>query len=107
MAKYMAIASYTAAGMEGVTAEGGSARVEASRQIVAQAGGTLESFYFAFGKDDAYVVCDLPDNVAAAAVAMAVAASGLVVTRMVTLLTPEEIDHAAARTLSYQAPSAD
>ena len=104
MAKYMAIASYTAEGMKGLMARGGSARVEASRQIVEQAGGTLESFYFAFGKDDAYVVADLPDNVAAAAVAMAVAASGLVVTRMVTLLTPEEIDHAAARTLPYQAP---
>jgi uncharacterized protein with GYD domain len=104
MAKYLAIVSYTAEGMKGLMAKGGSARVEASRQIVAEAGGTLESFYFAFGRDDAYVVADLPDNVAAAAVAMAVAASGLIVTRMVTLLTPEEIDHAAARTLSYQAP---
>jgi uncharacterized protein with GYD domain len=104
MAKYMAIASYTAEGMKALTAGGGSARVEASRAIVAEAGGTLESFYFAFGKDDVYVVCDLPDNVAAAAVAMAVAASGLVVTRMVTLLTPQEIDQAAARKLPFQAP---
>jgi hypothetical protein len=35
---------------------------------------------------------------------MAVAASGLVVTRMVTLLTPQEIDQAAARKLPFQAP---
>ena len=29
------------------------------------AGGKLESFYFAFGATDAYVIVDLPDNVAA------------------------------------------
>ena len=30
-------------------------------------GGKLESFYFAFGQTDAYVVLDLPDNQSAAA----------------------------------------
>ena len=104
MAKYLAIITYTAEGLKGLMAKGGTARVEASRELLASAGGSLESFYFALGTDDAYIVCDLPDNVAAAATAMSAAATGMVVNRMVALLTAEEVDRAAAVTLSYQAP---
>jgi uncharacterized protein with GYD domain len=71
---------------------------------VASAGGSVESFYFALGADDAYIVCDLPDNVAAAAATMAAAATGMVVHRMVVLLTAEEVDRAAAATLSSDVP---
>ena len=66
MAKYLAIVTYTAEGLKGLIAEGGTARVEASRKFLAIAGGLLESFYFALGADDAYIVCELPDNAAAA-----------------------------------------
>jgi uncharacterized protein with GYD domain len=106
MAKYLAIITYTAEGLKGLMARGGTARVEASRELLASAGGSLESFYFALGTDDAYIVCDLPDNVAAAATAMSAAATGMVVNRMVALVTAEEVDQAAAITLSYQAPGA-
>jgi uncharacterized protein with GYD domain len=99
MAKYLAIASYTAEGMKELAAHGATARVEASKKLVADAGGSIESFYYAFGSDDAFIVCDLPDNVAAAATTMAAAASGVVVSRMIPLLTPDEIDAAAARNL--------
>jgi uncharacterized protein with GYD domain len=85
-------------------AKGGTARVEASREFVASAGGSLESFYFALGSDDAYIVCDLPDNVAAAATAISAGATGMVVNRMVALLTAEEVDQATATKLTYQAP---
>jgi hypothetical protein len=44
-------------------------------------------------------VCDLPDNVAAAATAIAAGASGVVVTRMVPLLTAEEVDQAVSKNL--------
>jgi uncharacterized protein with GYD domain len=104
MAKYLAAVTYTAEGLKGLMAKGGTARVEASREFVASAGGSLESFYFALGSDDAYIVCDLPDNVAAAATAISVGATGMVVNRMVALLTAEEIDQAAATKLTYQAP---
>jgi uncharacterized protein with GYD domain len=104
MAKYLAIASYTAAGVKGLSAKGGTARVEASRKLLAEVGGTLESFHFALGQDDAYIVCDLPDNVTAAAASMSVAASGMLVTRMVALLTAEEIDRAAAMKLQFDPP---
>ena len=104
MAKYLAIVTYTAEGLTGLMAKGGTARVEASRKLVASAGGTVESFYFALGADDAYIVCDLPDNATAAALAMQVAATGMVVNRWVALLTAEEVDRAAAADLSYDPP---
>lgn len=104
MAKYLAIVTYTAEGLRGVKAKGGTARVEASRKLVASAGGSIESFYFALGADDAYVVCDLPDNAAAAATSMSAAASGMVVNRMVSLLTAEEVDRAAAASPPFDAP---
>jgi uncharacterized protein with GYD domain len=99
MAKYLAIASYTADGLRELAAHGASARIEASKRLIADAGGSIESFYYAFGSDDAFIVCDLPDNVAAAAAAIAAGASGVVVTRMVPLLTAEEIDQAVSRNL--------
>jgi uncharacterized protein with GYD domain len=99
MAKYLAIASYTADGLRELAAHGATARIEASKKLVAEAGGSIESFYYAFGSDDAFIVCDLPDDVAAAAVAIAAGSSGVVVTRMVPLLTAEEIDQAVSRKL--------
>jgi uncharacterized protein with GYD domain len=99
MAKYLAIASYTVDGLRELAAHGASARIEASKKLVADAGGSVESFYYAFGSDDVFIVCDLPDNVAAAAAAIAAGASGVVVTRMVPLLTAEEVDQAVTRNL--------
>jgi uncharacterized protein with GYD domain len=104
MPKYLSIASYTPEGIKGLMAKGGTARVEAARRVLADADGTLESFYFALGSDDVYIVSDLPDNVAAAATTMSVAASGMVVTRMVALLTADELDRAANLRVRYDAP---
>ena len=99
MAKYLAIASYTPEGLRQLVAHGASARIEASKRLVADAGGSIESFYYAFGSDDAYIICDLPDNVTAAAAAIAAGASGVVVSRMVPLLTADEVDQATAKNL--------
>ena len=63
-----------------------------------------ESFYFAFGEHDVYTVADLPDNTAAAAIALTVNASGAVRVTTTVLLEPEEIDTAAKRTVDYRAP---
>jgi uncharacterized protein with GYD domain len=104
MAKYLVTASYTSEGMKGVIAKGGSARREAVEKLVTGLGGRLESFHFGFGKHDAYVIVDLPDNVGAAAVGMAVGASGLASARTTVLLTPEEVDRAAATTVNYTPP---
>ncbi|HEX5094594.1 MAG TPA: GYD domain-containing protein [Acidimicrobiia bacterium] len=104
MPKYLVIASYTAEGAKGVLAKGGSARRDAVDKMVSDLGGTVESFYFAFGADDVFVTIDLPDNVAAAALGLAVGASGATALRTTVLLTPEEIDRASQVTVAYETP---
>src|SRR5919106_5967863 len=42
------------------------------REASGGVGGRLESFDFAFGSDDVFVIADLPDNVTAAAVGLTV-----------------------------------
>ena len=104
MAKYLITASYTAEGMKGVISKGGTARRDAVAKMVADLGGSVESFHFAFGDEDAYVIVDLHENVSAAAVGMAVGASGMASTKTVVLLTPAEIDRAAQNQAKYPAP---
>lgn len=104
MAKYLIVASYTSPGIKGVIAKGGTARREAVEKMAADLGGHVESFYFGFGEGDAFVTADLPDNIGAAAIAMAVGASGMATVRTTVLLTPEEIDRAAATSVNYAPP---
>src|SRR3712207_2306487 len=106
MPKYLIEASYSPGGAEGVRSRGGSARREAVADVARSVGGTLESFYFAFGDHDAYVVVDLPDNESAAAVALTVNAAGGATTKTVVLLTPDEVDAAAKRSVNYRPPGA-
>ena len=75
-------------------------------KAVESVGGRLEAFFFAFGDRDVYVIADFPDNESAAAMALAVNSSGAVTTHTVVLLTPEDIDAAAKRSVDYRAPGA-
>ena len=104
MAKYLVEASYTREGVAGVQAKGGSSRRDAVAEMAAGLGGKVESFYFGFGERDAYVVVELPDNEAAAAVALAVNASGGATVTTTVLLTPEQVDDAAKRSVDYRPP---
>ena len=104
MPKFLVEASYTREGVAGVLAKGGSSRRDAVTDTVAGLGGQLECFYFGFGDRDAFVIVDVPDNEAAAAVAMAVNASGGAVVKTTVLLTPDQVDEAAKRTVAYRAP---
>ena len=106
MAKFLVKASYTSEGVKGVQSEGGTARREAVSKAVESVGGHLESFHFGFGDHDVFVIADFPDNESAAAMALAVNSSGAVTTRTVVLLTPEEVDTAAKRSVEYRAPGA-
>lgn len=104
MPKYLIKVSYTAEGVKGVLKEGGSARKRAAEAAVKSSGATLESMYFAFGDDDVFCIVDGPDNTSMAAAAMAISASGLVKATTVPLLTAEEIDQAAKKSVSYTPP---
>ena len=90
--------------MKGVIKEGGSKRREAAAAAIHGLGGKIEAFYFAFGEPDAVLIADLPDNAAAAAASMAINSSGAVTVKTVVLLTPEEMDAAAKKTVNYRAP---
>ncbi len=104
MAKYLVTAKYTAEGIKGVLKTGGTARSKAVGEAIKAMGGSMESFHYAFGADDVFVVVDLPDNPAAAALAMGISSTGLVGIRVVVLLTPAEIDDAAKRQVTYTPP---
>jgi uncharacterized protein with GYD domain len=104
MSKYLLEVTYTRDGIRGVRANGGSARVAAATELIESVGGRLESFYFAFGPTDVYVVADFPDTAAAAAAALAVSAGGGAHARTVQLLTATEMDAATSKDVTYRPP---
>ncbi len=104
MAKYLFRTTYTQAGVAGLIKEGGSGRRDALQQTVEGLGGTLEGFYYAFGEDDLLMIADLPDEEAAAAFSMFVSAAGALTVNCTVLMTPETIDGAVSRSVSYRAP---
>jgi uncharacterized protein with GYD domain len=104
MPKFLIRANYKPEGLKGLMKDGGTGRRKAVEQMAAGFGGKVETFYFAFGDTDAVLIVDAPDNVTAAAVALAVNASGLVTTITTPLLTPEEVDQATKKSVIYRAP---
>jgi uncharacterized protein with GYD domain len=104
MPKYQIEASYSSEGVKGVADKGGSARRETVEQLIAGLGGKMESFYFAFGDADVYVVAELPGDEAAAALALSINQSGSTKIRTVVLLTAEQLDAAASMTPAYRPP---
>lgn len=106
MPKYMLIARYTAEGAKGLLKDGGTKRRKVAKDVIKSLGGELESFYFGFGSDDAYVVFDAPDAATSAAASLVVGSSGAVQTRTVVLITPDEMDDAAkkSKAADYKPP---
>lgn len=104
MSKYLLEVSYTLEGIKGVKEKGGTARLEAATELIESVGGKVESFYFALGGTDLYVIADLPDDVSALAAALTVGASGGATTRTVSLLTPAQVDAAANKSVKFRPP---
>ena len=104
MAKFMVQFRYTDQGLQGLTKEGGSKRRQATRQLVESLGGTLESYYFAFGDHDGMMIIDGLDNVEMTAGSLIGGASGVVHTKTTVLLTPEEVDEAVNKHGNYRPP---
>jgi uncharacterized protein with GYD domain len=78
-----------------------------SSRIFGTFGGTLEGFWYSFGEQDGYALVELPDNVAAAAAAVAVSATGsLRLLETTPLLSPDEMVEAldAANRFGYAKP---
>jgi uncharacterized protein with GYD domain len=106
MPTYLWRASYTAEGTKGLLKDGGTKRRAVVQQMVEKAGGKLHAFYYAFGDADLYGIAEFPDSVTAAAVSIAVNVSGAVTLNSTLLLTPEELDAAAKKSIGYRPPGA-
>ena len=104
MPRYMIEASYSPQGAQGIIKEGGSHRRDLVREFIKQAGGKLETFDYAFGANDVYILCEVPDVASAMAMSLAVNASGAVKLRMVPLISIEDVDAAAKMQVGYQPP---
>lgn len=104
MPKYMITASYTSEGAKGVLKDGGSKRKQAAEAAIKSGGGRMEAFYFAFGEGDAYIIVDAPDAASAVATSLAINSTGAVRTKTTVLITPEEVDQAAKKSISYKPP---
>lgn len=75
MPHYLQQVAYSREGWEALVANPQN-RIEAVRPAIERLGGRIESAWFSFGDYDVVVITDLPDNVSAAAIAMAFAAGG-------------------------------
>lgn len=69
-------------------------RFEAVRGPIEKLGGKVKDSYFAFGQHDAVMITEMPDNVSAAAIALAFAAGGALRNCQTTALmtTAEALD---------------
>ena len=104
MSKHLVVASYTAEGAKGLIKGGGTARRAAVQKMVEGLGGHVDAFYFVFGENDVHVILDLPENLTAAALSLAVMSTGAARLKTTVLLTPEEIDQAVKTPIVYQPP---
>ena len=106
MPKFLVQVNYTAEGAKGLQKEGGVKRREAASNAAKSLGGSLESLYFCFGKYDVVCIADMPDNITAAALSLAVTESGAAETTTTALLTAEDMDHAVSKHSAYRKPGA-
>ena len=106
MPKFLVNAKYTSEGTAGLLKSSATARREAVEQLMGSLGGTLETFYFTFGSEDAVIIVDLPNTEAALSVAFAVRASGMVSSTTTPLITVDEADRAIRHHANYRAPGA-
>lgn len=82
-------------------------RTEAIRPVIEKLGGSLESAWFAFGDYDVIVICQMPDNISAAAFSFVGSAGGAIKAIKTTPLMSIEEGVEALRKASetgYQPP---
>jgi uncharacterized protein with GYD domain len=104
MPKYLMQARYTTEGLHGLLSDSAAGRRSDVQAAVRALGGTVESFYYTFGDDDAIVIVDLPSNITAAALTFKVSGAGGVRVRTTPLLTVEDVDKALDIKTTYRAP---
>ncbi len=106
MPHFLIKGSYTADGLRGLAKDKASGREAAVKASLDGLGGKLISVYYALGEEDVFVICECPDHVSAAALALAASSSGLIKTKTIPLMTVAETDKALTMNTKYRAPGA-
>ena len=97
--------------LKGVTLQMGSEVLHArvlrgaaptSQKTIESAGGKLEVLYFAFGDADFYIIFDVPDNISAAALSVVANESGFVTSKIIVLMTADEMDQAFKKAMTIE-----
>lgn len=107
MPYYMLQAAYTPEAW-GAMVKNPQNRMEAIRPTVEKLGGKIEGGWLAFGEYDVVLICQMPNNVSAAAFSMVGAAGGAVrAVKTTPLMTTEEAMEAMRKAggVSYRPPS--
>ena len=106
MPRYLIEGSYSEDGAKGLIQEGGTRRRETVTKLIEGMGGSVEAFYYTFGKRDVIVIVSVPDESSALALSMAVNQSGKVRITTTPLISVDDVDRAAKKTVSYRPPGA-
>lgn len=104
MPTFMFRARYTAAGAAGLLKEGGTARAAVVKGVGESVGGTLIAQYWVMGEDDYVAIAEMPDVESAAAMALAVGASGAASVTTSQLFSADDVDTIVARRVNYRPP---
>ena len=106
MPRYLVQASYKTQGITDLV-KNPQDRSAAVRPVIERLGGSIESFDYAFGDYDIVAIFQVPDNVSAAALAMAVGAGGAISDFKTTVLISMDEAVEAMRkagTVGYRPP---
>lgn len=107
MPTYLHIGTYTRAGTRALREAGGSPREAAVRAAVEGVGGSVDRIYWAFGGNRVYAIVELPDDVTATALNLAVNEAGALELETVALLSPRDMDRAGLQAAGYAPPGVD
>jgi len=108
MPLYMWQGAYTSEGWAAMI-EKPQNRVQAVRPAIERLGGKIRSAFFCFGEYDVILIVEMPDNVSAAALSMAIASGGAIRNSKITVLITPDDGLAAMKKASaagYTAPKA-
>jgi uncharacterized protein with GYD domain len=106
MPLYMWQGAYTSEGWAVLT-EKPQNRVQAVRPAIERLGGKIRSAFYCFGEFDVILIVEMPDNISAAALSMAITSGGAIrASKITVLLTPDDGLAAMklAPTAGYTAP---
>ena len=88
MARYIILCNYTQKGIENVKQS--PTRLDAAKKAFQSIGGELKEFYLVMGRYDMVVVADMPNDEAAAKLALAIGSGGALRSETLRAFTEDE-----------------